>query len=404
VSTDDEQIARVHQRYSAAAQRVAAGGELMDRPADAAPMGAALYDDLDALPARAAAASLGCGNPLAVADIRPGDLVLDLGSGGGLDALLSARRTGPSGKVIGLDMTDGMLTLARAHAAAAGVSNVEFVRGRIERIPLPDDSVDVVISNCVIALSPDKPAVFAEIARVLRPGGHVGITDVIAADDLTAADRDADVECLAGVLTLSDYRAMLAGAGLTAVSVTPTAEIGGKRRSAIVKAQKPAIAITAMTADHAPEVLAIYQAGLDTGDASFQTTAPAWQAWDADHLDAHRLVARTPSGRVIGWAAVAAVSARPVYAGVVEHSVYVDVEFRGHGVGLALLKALIDSTEKAGIWTIQSGVFPENLASLALHQRAGFRVLGTRERIGEHHGRWRDVVFIERRSAVAGAT
>jgi L-amino acid N-acyltransferase YncA len=151
----------------------------------------------------------------------------------------------------------------------------------------------------------------------------------------------------------------------------------------------------------ADPVLAIYQAGLDTGHASFETAAPSWAAFDAAKLLEHRHVAVDDDGVLLGWVAVSPVSARPVYAGVVEHSVYVDPTVHGRGVGRALLDALIASTEAAGIWTIQSGIFPENSASLALHQRAGFRIVGVRERIGRHTahgGRWRDVVFIERRS------
>jgi L-amino acid N-acyltransferase YncA len=158
-----------------------------------------------------------------------------------------------------------------------------------------------------------------------------------------------------------------------------------------------------MRACDADQVLAIYQAGLDAGDASFETQAPSWAAFETAKLPAHRLVAVADgTGEVLGWAAVSPVSRRAVYAGVVEHSVYVDAAARGRGVGTALLQALIESTEKAGVWTIQSGIFPENTASLRLHQRAGFRVIGVRERLGRHHGRWRDVVLLERRSPVVG--
>jgi phosphinothricin acetyltransferase len=153
-----------------------------------------------------------------------------------------------------------------------------------------------------------------------------------------------------------------------------------------------------MTPEDAAAVLAIYQAGLDGGDASFETVAPSWEAFDASRLPGHRLVATDGDGTVLGWAAVSPVSARPVYRGVVEHSVYVAPGAHGRGVGRALLAALVDATEAAGIWTIQSGVFPENEASLRLHAAAGFRVVGVRERIGQHHGRWRDVVLVERRS------
>lgn len=156
--------------------------------------------------------------------------------------------------------------------------------------------------------------------------------------------------------------------------------------------------IRPMTSADATGVLAIYQAGLDGGHASFETVAPSWAAFDAARLPEHRWVALDDSGGLLGWIAVSAVSSRPVYAGVVEHSVYVHPAAQGRGVGRALLDALIASTEAAGIWTIQSGIFPENAASLALHQRVGFRVVGTRERIGQHHGRWRDVVLLERRS------
>jgi L-amino acid N-acyltransferase YncA len=152
-----------------------------------------------------------------------------------------------------------------------------------------------------------------------------------------------------------------------------------------------------MTTAHAPGVLAIYQAGMDEGNATFETRAPAWPDFDAARLPAHRFVALDGSG-VVGWVAASPVSGRPVYRGVVEHSVYVHSRARGQGIGRQLLDTLISSTEAAGIWTIQSGIFPENTASVALHQAAGFRIVGTRERIGCHHGRWRDVTLIERRS------
>ncbi|MFK3735397.1 GNAT family N-acetyltransferase [Streptomyces sp. NPDC088090] len=160
--------------------------------------------------------------------------------------------------------------------------------------------------------------------------------------------------------------------------------------------------VTPMTADHAEQVLAIYQAGIEEGDATFETTAPTWEVFDASRLPEHRFVALGEAGRVLGWIAASAVSDRCVYAGVVEHSVYVHPDARGRGVAGALLRALVDSTEQAGIWTIQSGVFPENAASLALHKRVGFRVIGRRERVGRHHGRWRDTVLLERRSQVVG--
>ncbi|MFF4849807.1 GNAT family N-acetyltransferase [Streptomyces sp. NPDC001194] len=158
------------------------------------------------------------------------------------------------------------------------------------------------------------------------------------------------------------------------------------------------ITIAPLAEAHADEVLAIYQAGIDEGNATFETTAPTWRAFEAGKLPEHRFAAVGADGKVLGWVAASAVSDRCAYAGVVEHSVYVHPAARGQGVAMRLLTALIGSTETAGIWTIQSGIFPENRASLALHQRAGFRIIGTRERIGRHHGAWRDVVLLERRS------
>jgi arsenite methyltransferase len=207
--------------------------------------GGPLYRDgeTDELPKDAVLASLGCGNPIAVADLHDGERVLDLGSGGGIDVLLSARRVGPAGYAYGVDMTDDMLTLARANAAKAGATNVEFLRGEIEAIPLPADTVDVVISNCVINLSTDKPAVLAEMFRVLVPGGRIGIADVVAEDHMSEADRAAAgsyVGCIAGALSRSEYLAGLAAAGFTEASVTFTHEAGPGIQAAIIRAVKPA--------------------------------------------------------------------------------------------------------------------------------------------------------------------
>ncbi len=199
-------------------------------------------DDRSALPASAVEASLGCGNPTAVADLREGEAVLDLGSGGGIDVLLSARRVGPAGKAYGVDMTDEMLALARRNAAEAGVANVEFLKGEIEAIPLPDETIDVVISNCVINLSTDKPAVFGEVFRVLRPGGRIGISDVVAEDSLDAAaraERGSYVGCIAGALSRAEYESMLAAAGFAEIEVTFTHAVADGMHGAIVKARRP---------------------------------------------------------------------------------------------------------------------------------------------------------------------
>jgi arsenite methyltransferase len=206
--------------------------------------GRGLYDETErsALPADAVTASLGCGNPVAVADLHEGETVLDLGSGGGIDVLLSARRVGPTGTVYGLDMTDEMLALAQRNAREAQATNVHFLKGLIEDIPLPAESVDVVISNCVVNLSTDKPAVLAEISRVLRPGGRVGISDVVAEDHLSAAERaerGSFAGCVAGALSETEYREGLAAAGLAEVEVRFTHRVADGMHGAIVRATKP---------------------------------------------------------------------------------------------------------------------------------------------------------------------
>jgi arsenite methyltransferase len=198
-------------------------------------------EDRDALPREAQLASLGCGNPTAVAELHEGEAVLDLGSGGGIDVLLSARRVGPAGKAYGLDMTDEMLELARENQRRAGIDNVKWLKGTIEEVPLPDDSVDVVISNCVINLSADKPRVFREVARVLRPGGRFAVTDVIAEpgmDEATRRDIAQWTGCIAGALTRDEYEAGLEAAGLEAIEIDETHRVHEHAGSAIVRARK----------------------------------------------------------------------------------------------------------------------------------------------------------------------
>jgi SAM-dependent methyltransferase len=220
----------IQQKYGEAARRAAAGEEKGGCCGTgcgcADPITSDLYDahETGALPAAAVAASLGCGNPTALIDLREGETVLDLGSGGGIDVLLSARRVGPSGKVYGLDMTDDMLALARANQQQAGATNVEFLKGEIEHIPLPDDSVDVIISNCVINLSSDKGRVLREAYRVLRPGGRFAVSDVVvrgAVPDSVKRSVELWVGCVAGALQESDYRTLLAAAGFDGIEVEP---------------------------------------------------------------------------------------------------------------------------------------------------------------------------------------
>jgi SAM-dependent methyltransferase len=263
----DDLRERVRIRYAAAATAVSAAGAgccgdgcgdagccTTDATGTDESFGARLYDERDraALPEPAVLASLGCGNPVAVADLHPGERVLDLGSGGGIDVLLSARRVGPEGFAYGVDMTEEMLELARANAAEAGATNVEFLAGTIEDVPLPDGAVDVVISNCVVNLSGDKPAVIAEMFRVLVPGGRIGISDVVAEDHLTPAqraERGSDVGCIAGALSRAEYLDGLRAAGFVDTEVTFTHEAAPQMHGAIVRARKP------LTADSSKEQL-----------------------------------------------------------------------------------------------------------------------------------------------------
>src|SRR3954464_2931566 len=245
----DDVREQVRQRYALAAVQSSnegcCGGSCGATATVDESFGAVLYDatEVAGLPVEAVAASLGCGNPLTVAELAPGERVLDLGSGGGIDVLLSARRVGPTGYAYGVDMTDEMLELARANAARAGATNVEFRKGTIEELPFADGSVDVVISNCVVNLSTDKPAALAETFRVLTPGGRIGISDVVAADDVSLAERarrGSYVGCIAGALSRSEYLEGLAAAGFTDASVTFTHQVAPGLHDAIVRATKPA--------------------------------------------------------------------------------------------------------------------------------------------------------------------
>ena len=262
----------VKDKYGKAALRVSSGesscGGASSSRGECDPVTSNLYEsgETAALPAEAVAASLGCGNPTALAALEPGETVLDLGSGGGIDVLLSARRVGPTGKAYGLDMTDEMLALARENQRKAGVDNAEFLKGEIEAIPLPDDSVDVIISNCVINLSADKDRVFAEALRVLRPGGRLAVSDVVVRGEVPSQIRrsiELWIGCVAGALEEEEYRAKLAKAGFEAIDLEPTRiyrvedarellagagidadavapQVDGKFMSAFVRARKPA--------------------------------------------------------------------------------------------------------------------------------------------------------------------
>ncbi len=243
MATTDNLREEVRQKYAEAATGAGCGCGGGGCCPDGSDFGPTLYDIAQRaeLPDAAVLASLGCGNPTAVAELRDGETVLDLGSGGGIDVILSARRVGPTGYAYGLDMTDEMLELARRNADEAGIANVTFLKGLIEEIPLPDGSVDVVISNCVINLSTDKPSVLREIGRVLRPGGRIGISDVVAEDRLEPdqrAERGSYVGCIAGALSTSEYSDGLRAAGFDNVSVEFTHQVADGMHGAIVKAVK----------------------------------------------------------------------------------------------------------------------------------------------------------------------
>jgi arsenite methyltransferase len=257
LTTKTEIREAVRERYAEAANEASSGQASCCGPEDsscgcgASPLsteqaevfGPELYsaDEREALPDAAKLASLGCGNPTAVAELNDGETVLDLGSGGGIDVLLSARRVGPTGKAYGVDMTDEMLDLARSNQRQAGVENVEFLKGTIEEIPLADGSVDVIISNCVINLSGDKPSVFAEAARVLRPGGRFAVTDIVADPDMDEATRSDMAQwtgCVAGALTAHEFRSELEAAGFAEVEIRETHRVHEKAGSAIVRARR----------------------------------------------------------------------------------------------------------------------------------------------------------------------
>ncbi len=249
----------VRHHYAKAALGVTEGcgcGDGCGAPGDFGP-GLYAETDRESIPDEALLASLGCGNPIAVADLRPGEVVLDLGSGGGIDVLLSAQRVGTEGKVYGLDMTEEMLALAIANRDKAGARNIEFLRGYIEDVPLPANTVDVVISNCVINLSPDKDRVFHEIFRVLRPGGRIGVTDIVAEDRLSSderAQRGSYAGCIAGALSFGELEGSLARAGFVDVSVTSTHVITDGIHSTIIKGVKPAYAPGVLIGRELPQI------------------------------------------------------------------------------------------------------------------------------------------------------
>ncbi|MFN9215084.1 MAG: arsenic resistance N-acetyltransferase ArsN2 [Gemmatimonadota bacterium] len=364
--------ASVRDRYGAVAGRVGDASAAACAPAGASsgccgdagetwdPITADLYEqgETAGLPAGALLASLGCGNPTALAELAPGEIVLDLGAGGGIAVLLSARRVGSTGKAYGLDMTDEMLALARANQAAAGATNVEFLKGHIEAIPLPDASVDVVISNCVINLSGDKPRVLAEAFRVLRPGGRFAVSDVILRDGLPEDVRRSMpmwTGCVAGALEESEFLALLSAVGFDAPSIEPTREytrddalaliagtgldpaladrMAGTIMSGFVRARKPAADAPTVRAARSSDLPAI-EALLAANDLPVHGVADALaSALVAEHR-----------GRVVGAAAL-----EPCGDAALVRSVVVDAAWRGRGVGERLVTRLLTRADANGL-------------------------------------------------------
>ena len=346
--------------YADAAVRASQGSSCCSDPET---IGANLYSALerDELPDAAVLASLGCGNPTAVADLHPGERVLDLGSGGGIDVLLSAKRVGPTGRAFGVDMTDEMLALAQANAAQAGATNVEFLKGHIEALPLPAESIDVVISNCVVNLAADKRAVFAEIARVLRPGGRIGISDIVAEDSLSPeqrAERGSYAGCIAGALSISEFREGLEAVGLTDVSITPSHTVTdghdqrdhqGDEASGCAAAHRPLgaprpsgcrgerllrrhrlLRMTARaTADDWPAIESLLAASALPLDGAADAFATGLVERQADEL--------------VGCAAI-----EPYDGSAVLRSVAVRDDRRGEGLGQALVHAAEDLARESG--------------------------------------------------------
>lgn len=333
--------------------------------------------------------------PAAVQDttgVAAGETVLHLDSGV-REVLRSAGAVGPAGTAYGLEASAEAAAWARRDAEAAGAGRARFLRGTAEQVPLPDRSVDVVVCARPGAWSGDQAA---EVFRVLRPGGRLLLGGPVPGNgEAGALPAKGDPASGADATPGDESRRVLAAAGFV--------RVGGASAVVVKPGAGPGLEVRPMRDEDAGRVLAIYQAGLDSGQASFETTAPGWERFSAGRLPHPRFVAvDTGTGRVAGWVAASQVSSRRVYAGVVEHSVYVDPAAQGRGIGRSLLAAFIAAGEDAGVWTIQAGIFPENAASLTLHRALGFREVGRRERIGCHHGVWRDVLLLERRSQVTG--
>lgn len=387
------------------------------------------------LPLEAINASLGCANPIALANLQKGETVLDLGSGGGIDVFISSKYVGETGKVYGLDMTDEMLELANQNKKKMEVRNVEFIKGYIEDIPIKDETIDVITSNCVINLAENKETVLKEAYRVLKKGGRLAIADIVQLKEVRDDIKENIqmwVGCISGALSFTDYERILKEAGFTNIEITPvnvyTKEIlksiaeekklddiynnmdlelidgafGGAHVKAYKQEEVMDYKIDEMRQADWEQVADIYLKGIKTGKATFQTEVPTWEDWNNGHIKTCRLVARSGE-TILGWGALSPTSSRCVYAGVAEVSIYIGDHYRGKGIGKALLTELVRLSEENGFWTLQSGIIKENSTSIELHKKCGFRELGIREKVGKMgNGVWHDVVLVERRSKVVG--
>ena len=348
----------VREHYADAAVRASQGSSCCSDPET---IGANLYSALerDELPDAAVLASLGCGNPTAVADLHPGERVLDLGSGGGIDVLLSAKRVGPTGRAFGVDMTDEMLALAQRNAAEAGATNVEFLKGHIEALPLPAESIDVVISNCVVNLAADKRAVFAEIARVLRPGGRIGISDIVADDSLSPeqrAERGSYAGCIAGALSVSEFRDGLAAVGLTDISITPSHAVVEGMISSIIKAtqarRRPAADRPRRAARPPGRRGRLLRRQPAAADASTgrppPTGRPSSRSWPrrSCRSTAPPTPLRPDSSNATKASSIGCAAIEPYAGAAVLRSVVVRGDRRGEGLGQALVHAAEDPGQR----------------------------------------------------------
>ncbi|MGE5379663.1 MAG: arsinothricin resistance N-acetyltransferase ArsN1 family A [Methylocystaceae bacterium] len=428
----DEQVRNeVKKHYSDIASKIKQGGAAScgcgegccGRNADYARI---LYDQhpLHEIPEKAREASLGCANPLLVADLKPGEVVLDLGSGGGIDVFLAAREVGPEGYVYGLDMSEEMLELARMNQQEMGIPNVEFRQGYLEDIPLPDHSVDVIMSNCVINLSTDKERVMREMARVLKPGGRLAIADIIKVapvDPALEKELALWVSCVAGTLPINEYTELLKKAGFVNISIEPMfiynkehlqqmvagdskiKDFGGLNNcyaGSLVKANHPGYTIRAAEDSDLEAITRIYNQGITDKVASLDTCPRSLENmkdWMAEHQPPYQvLVAENADGQVVGWASLNEFANRCCSQGVADLSLYVEREERKRGWGRILAAAVEAEAQKQQFHKLVASCLGSNPAPIDLALKSGYRLVGTYQNQGYIDGRWMDVILLEK--------